>query len=107
MKKWRKGKMKWENDKMVIEGSNKWQEIKYAVNRHKDNDFNWAEPYVRYKNQRIWLDDFFVSIYGYKEESALCGVEIHAAASSSIWSSYLLHINKDGDQAKVFYSYNK
>lgn len=32
--------MKWENDKMVIEGSNKWQEIKYAVNRHKDNDFN-------------------------------------------------------------------
>ncbi len=97
--------MKWENDNMVIEGSNRYQEIKYAIN--KDISEEWDSPYVRFGNQRIWLYEFSVSPFNYKEETALCGIEIHAAANSTVWSAYLLHLNEYGDQAKVFYSYNK
>jgi|ADurb_Cas_03_Slu_FD_contig_61_931272_length_428_multi_2_in_0_out_0_1 hypothetical protein len=92
---------RWENDNMVICGSNRWQEIKYAVNKDY-GDQNTTSPYVRYRNQRIWLDEFVVSPHQYPEESALCGIEIHGAASMTYFMAYLLHINPHGDQAKVF-----
>jgi hypothetical protein len=96
----------WENDNMVICGSNRWQEIKYAVNKDY-GDQNTTSPYVRYRNQRIWLDEFVVSPHRYPEESALCGMEIHGAACTSMFSANLIHLNRDGEQAKVFYSYTK
>ena len=97
---------KWENAKMVIFGSNQWQEIKYAVNKDY-GDQSYTSPYVRYRNQRIWLDEFITSPYGYKEESALCGMEIHAVACTSMFTANLIHLSKDGEHAKVFYSFCK
>ena len=96
----------WENAKMVIFGSNHWQEIKYAVNKEYGN-MDVSSPYVRYRNQRIWLDEFVVIPHRYPEESALCGMEIHGAACTSMFSANLIHLNRDVDQAKVFYSYTK
>jgi hypothetical protein len=96
----------WENAKMVIFGSNRWQEIKYAVNKEYGN-MDVSSPYVRYRNQRIWLDEFTTSPHGFKEESDLCGMEIHAAACSSMFTAHLIHLSKDGECAKVFYSFCK
>ena len=96
----------WENEKMVISGSNQWQEIKYAINKDY-GDQNTTSPYVRYRNQRIWLDEFVVSPHGFKEESDLCGMEIHAVACSSMFSANLIHIDSSGEKARVFYSYCK
>ena len=95
----------WKNEKMVICGSNRWQEIKYATNR--DCPEQGVFPYVRYRNQRIWLDEFTTSPHGFKEESELCGMEIHAVACSSMFTANLIHIDSSGDKAMVFYSYCK
>lgn len=97
---------KWENAKMAIFGSNRWQEIKYAVNKEY-GDQSYTSPYVRYRNQRIWLDEFITSPHGFKEESDLCGMEIHAAACTSMFTAHLIHLSKDGECAKVFYSFCK
>ena len=96
----------WENKKMVILGSNQWQDIKYAVNKEYGNRDVYSS-YVRYRNQRIWLDEFTTSPNGFKEESSLCGMEIHAAACSSMFTAHLIHLSKDGRRAKVFYSFCK
>jgi len=34
-------------------------------------------------------------------------MEIHGAACTSMFSANLIHLNRDGEQAKVFYSYTK
>ena len=94
---------RWENDKETIVGSGKYQEIKYALNK----DTGESEPYVRFRNQRIWMNTFIVSPLGYKDASALCGTEIHGAASMTYFMAYLLHINPHGDQAKVFAACSK
>ncbi len=96
----------WENAKMVIVGSNQWQKIKYAVNKEYGNR-DIDSPYVRYRNQRIQLDEFTTSPHGFKEESDLCGMEIHAAACTSMFSAYLIHLSEDGEYAKVFCSFCK
>ena len=82
-------------NKETIYGSNKYQEIKY----NKD-----GQPYVRFKNIRLYLDEFMCSHNGFKEETALLNCEICAGASDTVYSGYLLHINNNNDQAKVFYS---
>ncbi len=95
----------WKGEKETITGSDKWQEIKYAHNKDLEDDN--LSPYVRFRNQRIWLDEFIVSPNGYKEESDLCGTPIHAACSISWSAAYLISISDCGDKAKVFYSYIK
>lgn len=93
----------WENANMVICGSNRWQKIKYTRGEGEEP----SSPYVRYRNQRIMLDEFMTSPHNFEEESKLCGMEIHAAAGTSYFSAHLIHINKEGDQVKVFFSYNR
>ncbi len=92
----------WQNDKEKIVGTGKYQEIKYAVNK----DTGELVPYVRFRNQRLWLDDFITSPHGFKEESALCGTEICAAMGTTYFSAYLIHINSHGDEAKVFEAFS-
>lgn len=93
MKKWIRT---FDNGNMeTIYGSNKYQEIKYD----KED-----QPYVRFKNIRLYLDDFMCSHNGFKEETTLLNCEICAGASDTVYSGYMLHINSDNDRAKVFYS---
>lgn len=93
----------WQNDKIVICGSNMWQDIKYTRGKGDEP----SEPYVRYRNQRIMLNEFCTSPLGFIEESKLCGQKIHAVACTSYFSAYLIRIEGCGDRAKVFYSYTK
>jgi len=93
----------WANDKLVVCGSDKWQEIRYTYGKGEEPSL----PYVRYRNQRIYLDEFFTSPHGFQEESNLCGIKIHAVCTTSMFTAFLIHINNEGDMAKVFYSYTK
>lgn len=82
-------------NKETIYGSNKYQEIRYNAA---------GEPFVRFRNFRIKLDDFMCSYNGFKEETVLLGCEICASAHDTVYSGYILHINSDNDRVKVFYS---
>ena len=78
----------------TITGSNKYQEIQY----NKD-----GEPFVRYKNIRIKLDD--VMRYEDADLSRFLGCEICGACNDTVYSAYLIHLDTANFQAKVFYSY--
>ena len=78
----------------TITGSNKYQEIRYNAA---------GEPFVRYRNLRIKLDE--VMRYEDKNLSRFIGCEICGACTDTIYSAYLIHISDSNDQAKVFYSY--
>jgi hypothetical protein len=85
----------------TIRGSDTYQDIRYGRDPNGGEDL---VPYVRYRNQRLYLDDFTVSPNGYERESKIIGTEIHAAFCDSFFSAYLLHLSEDGDQAKVYFS---
>ena len=78
----------------TITGSNKYQEIQY----NKD-----GEPFVRYGNIRIKLDD--VMRYEDEDLSRFLGCEICGACNDTVYSAYLIHLDTANFQAKVFYSY--
>lgn len=80
----------------TIVGSNKFQEIKY------DKEGN---PYVRYRNQRLMLDEFMSVNKLFSNIEKVMNMEIHGALSTTYFSCYLIHISSDGEEAKVFYSY--
>jgi hypothetical protein len=79
---------------VTITGSNKYQEIHYNTD---------GEPFVRYGNLRIKLDD--VIRYQDIDLSSVIGCEICGVYNDTVYSGYLIHISKNGDHAKVFYSY--
>jgi ribosomal protein L13E len=85
---------------IVVKGSNKFQEIKYT----RTDD---PRAYVRYCNQRLYLDEFMNARYGhgYTEESKAAGCQIHGAIGLTVWSAYLIHLSDDNSAAKVFYPY--
>ena len=78
----------------TITGSDKYQEIQY----NKDD-----EPFVRYKNIRIKLDEF--ERYQDEDQSRLIGCEICGACTDTVYSAYLIHISDSNNRVKVFYSY--
>ena len=78
----------------TITGSNKYQEIRYNAA---------GEPFVRYRNLRIKLDEFMS--YQDADLSRLIGCEICGACNDTVYSAYLIHIDADNFYAKVFYSY--
>ena len=78
----------------TITGSNKYQEISRNAA---------GEPFVRYGNIRIKLDD--VRHYADEDLSRFLGCEICGACNDTIYSAYLIHISDTSDRAKVFYSY--
>ena len=78
----------------TITGSNKYQEIRY----NKD-----GEPFVRFRNLRIKLDD--VMRYEDADLSRFLGCEICGACNDTVYSAYLIHLDTANFQAKVFYSY--
>lgn len=79
-------------NKETIYGSNKYQEIRY----NKD-----GEPFVRFRNLRIKLDE--VMRYQDADLSRCIGCEICGACNDTVYSAYLIHISDKSDQAKVFY----
>ena len=85
---------RWDGSIETIIGSNKYQEIRY----NKD-----GEPFVRYKNIRIKLDD--VMRYEDADLSRFLGCEICGACNDTVYSAYLIHLDTANFQAKVFYSY--
>ena len=78
----------------TITGSNKYQEIRYNAA---------GEPFVRFRNLRIKLDD--VMRYEDKDLSRFIGCEICGAYNDTVYSAYLVHLDTDNFKAKVFYSY--
>ena len=78
----------------TITGSNKYQEIRYNAA---------GEPFVRFRNLRIKLDEFMR--HQDEDLSRLIGCEICGACNDTVYSAYLIHISNNSDQAKVFYSY--
>ena len=78
----------------TIIGSNKYQEIRYNAA---------GEPFVRFRNLRIKLDE--VMRYQDEDLSRFIGCEICGACNDTVYSAYLIHISDQCDQAKVFYSY--
>ena len=74
-----------------ITGSNKYQEIRYNAA---------GEPFVRFRNLRIKLDD--VMKCHDEELSRFLKCEIHGFYNDTVYSAYLIHINDRGEQAKVF-----
>ena len=78
----------------TITGSDKYQEIRRNAA---------GEPFVRYGNIRIKLDD--VRHYADKDLSRFLGCEICGAYNDTIYSAYLIHLDTDNFRAKVFYSY--
>ena len=85
---------RWDGSIETIIGSNKYQEISCNAA---------GEPFVRYRNLRIKLDEFI--IYQDADLSRFIGCEICGACNDTVYSAYLIHINNNSDQAKVFYSY--
>ena len=78
----------------TITGSNKYQEIRYNAA---------GDPFVRFKNIRIKLDE--VKRYEDEDLSRFLGCEICGAYNDTIYSAYLIHLDTDNFRAKVFYSY--
>ena len=79
---------------VTITGSDKYQEIRYNAA---------GEPFVRFKNLRIKLNE--VMKCHDEELSRFLNCEIHGFYSDTCYSAYQIHINDTGDQAKVFYIY--
>ena len=78
----------------TITGSNKYQEIRYNAA---------GEPFVRFRNLRIKLDEF--ERYQDEDRSRLIGCEICGACTDTVYSAYLIHISDSTGQVKVFYNY--
>ena len=85
---------RWDGSIETITGSNKYQEIRYNAA---------GEPFVRFRNLRIKLDE--VMRYEDKDLSRFIGCEICGACNDTVYSAYLIHLDTDNFQAKVFYSY--
>ena len=85
---------RWDGSIETIIGSDKYQEIRYNAA---------GEPFVRFKNLSIKLDEF--KRYQDEDQSRLIGCEICGACTDTVYSAYLIHISDKSDQAKVFYSY--
>lgn len=84
-------------------GSNRWQEIKYAIN-HEWGSGNEPSPYVRYGNQRYWLDEFMRPSPGIQEDFKHdLGFKIDGYASLTMETGMIIVLNRDGDKAKLFY----
>ncbi len=89
------------SNEMQVRMSKRWQEIKYSRQRGVDSDE--LMPYVRYQNQRIYLENFMRG--DFREESKLARVKIHGAAGTSYFSAYLIHLSEDGEYARVGYAH--
>lgn len=86
--------MKYEDcEEAHIFGSNKWQEIKHTIKK----------PYVRYRNQRLYLDDFAPLIYPEIEKEI--GYKIHGFYGIGWFEFYMVHFDPDEKMAKVYHGY--
>lgn len=86
----------------------RWQEIKYS--KQRGDDSGELKPYVRFRNQRLYLENFMRSTAGgngegFREESIACGFPIHGVYGTSYFSAYFIHLNEDGDAARVVYAH--
>ena len=85
---------RWDDSIETIIGSDKYQEIRYNAA---------GEPFVKFKNLSIKLDEF--KRYQDEDQSRLIGCEICGACNDTVYSAYLIHISDSNGQVKVFYSY--
>jgi len=84
-------------------GSNCWQEIKYAANKEWGNP-DELSPYVRYGNQRYWLDEFMCPGPAAQEDfKRELGQDVAGYLSLTIESGMVIVLSRDCDMAKVFY----
>ncbi len=79
----------------------RWQEIKYS--RQRGVESQELQPYVRYRNQRLYLENFMRG--DFSEESKAAKMKIHGTYGTSYFDGFFIHLSEDGERARVGYAH--
>lgn len=89
----------WENDRMSIFSTNRWQYIKYREGKPGEHYIHI--PYVSYYGDKYEIDEFEQG--NFKQEEALCGTSIAGSFAIGIGAALLIHLNVHHQKVKLFF----